>query len=264
MNSEEVQYCINKISEFLAVRDISALNPTELERKFGLKKVDVLVLLGNSIPYTVQCAANVWKNNMCDKILISGGVGHSTQLLRDEVRKNSEFNLIRVDDRSEADIFFDIMTKIYGVSPDKIIIENKSTNCGDNAKKTIELLCKLNIKYRSLILIQDPTMQLRTFASFSKYTYDNDVKLVNYAPFIPKIDIDLRLSNVGTNGAWDEKRYLELLMGEIPRLRDDENGYGPNGKDFIVHVNIPREIEEVYNILKRQINDENLYSRCGL
>lgn len=72
MNSEKIQYCINKISEFLAVRDINTLNPKELERKFGLKKVDVLVLLGNSIPYTVQCAVNAWKNNICDKILISG------------------------------------------------------------------------------------------------------------------------------------------------------------------------------------------------
>lgn len=105
MNSEKIQYCINKISEFLAVRDINTLNPKELERKFGLKKVDVLVLLGNSIPYTVQCAVNAWKNNICDKILISGGIGHSTQILRDEIRRSSEFNSIEVDGRPEADIF---------------------------------------------------------------------------------------------------------------------------------------------------------------
>ena len=262
MNSEEIQYCINKISEFLAVRDISTLNSKELERKFGLKKVDVLVLLGNSIPYTVQCAVNAWKNNICDKILISGGIGHSTQILRDEIRRSSEFNSIEVDGRPEADIFFDIMTKIYGVNSDKIIIENKSTNCGDNAKKTIELLRKLNIEYKSLILIQDPTMQLRTFASFSRYTYSKNVKLINYAPFIPNIDMNLKLINIGINGIWDYKRYLELLMGEIPRLKDDENGYGPNGKGFIVHVDIPREIEEVYNSLKTLINNEDFYRRC--
>ncbi|GEA33850.1 YdcF family protein [Clostridium diolis] len=261
MNSEKIQYYINKISEFLAVRDINTLNPKELERKFGLKRVDVLVLLGNSIPYTVQCAVNAWKNNICDKILISGGIGHSTQILRDEIRRSSEFNSIEVDGRPEADIFFDIMTKIYGVNSDKIIIENKSTNCGDNAKKTIELLWKLNIEYESLILIQDPTMQLRTFASFSKYTYNN-IKLINYAPFIPKIDINLKLSNIGINGIWEDKRYLELLMGEISRLRDNENGYGPNGKKFIVHVDIPREIEEAYNSLKTLINNEDFYRRC--
>lgn len=104
-------------------------------------------------------------------------------------------------------------------------------------------------------------MQLRTFASFSKYTYNN-VKLINYAPFIPKIDMNLKLSNIGINGIWEDKRYLELLMGEIPRLRDNENGYGPNGKGFIVHVDIPREIEEAYNSLKTLINNEDFYCRC--
>ena len=36
---------------------------------------------------------------------------------------------------------------------------------------------------------------------------------------------------------------LELLFGEVIRLRDDENGYGPRGKGFIVHVEVPEEIE---------------------
>lgn len=51
-------------------------------------------------------------------------------------------------------------------------------------------------------------------------------------------------------------------MGEIPRLRDDENGYGPNGKNFIAHVNIPDEIKEAYNILKTSIVNSDFYSRC--
>lgn len=37
-----------------------------------------------------------------------------------------------------------------------------------------------------------------------------------------------------------------LLMGEIPRLSDTENGYGPKGKNFIAHVNIPNEVEEAF------------------
>ena len=32
-------------------------------------------------------------------------------------------------------------------------------------------------------------------------------------------------------------------MGEIQRLRDDENGYGPRGKGFLGHVDIPDEVE---------------------
>lgn len=263
MNNEQIQHCVNKIAKFLAVRDISKLDSKELEKAFCLKKVDVLVLLGNSIPYTIKCAAQAYKNNLCDKILINGGIGHSTQILRDEIRKDSSFKFIEVENKAEADIFFDIMTQIYNIDPSKIIIENKSTNCGDNAKKAVEMLNELNISYNSLLLIQDPTMQLRTYASFLKYIDAQKVKLINYAPFIPTINSDLKLSNKEVNGIWNEQRYFELLMGEIPRLKDDENGYGPNGKDFIVHVDIPAEIEEDYKVLKTLVENNGFYSRCG-
>ena len=32
-------------------------------------------------------------------------------------------------------------------------------------------------------------------------------------------------------------------MGEVPRLRDDEHGYGPLGRGFIAHVDVPDEVE---------------------
>lgn len=31
-------------------------------------------------------------------------------------------------------------------------------------------------------------------------------------------------------GVWSVERYISLLLGEVPRLRDDANGYGPQGK----------------------------------
>lgn len=262
MNNKRIQQCVNEIAKFLAVRDISELNSSELDRVFGIKKVDVLVLLGNSIPYTINCAVEAYKNNLCDKILINGGIGHSTSILRGQVRKNKKLSFIDVENRSEADIFFDIITKIYDVPENKIIIENQSTNCGDNALKATMLLNELGVSYKSILLIQDPTMQLRTCASFSKYIDKRKIKIVNYAPFIPVVDHNLKLTNIDIEGIWSEERYFELIMGEIPRLRDDINGYGPSGKDFIDHVDIPREIEECYRNLRILINDINLYKRC--
>jgi hypothetical protein len=35
-------------------------------------------------------------------------------------------------------------------------------------------------------------------------------------------------------------------MGEVPRLRDDTDGYGPRGRDFIAHVDLPQEVEIAY------------------
>ena len=81
---------------------------------------------------------NAYKNNLCDKILINGGIGHSTEILREQIRKDKSFNCIQVENR--ADIFFDIMTKIYNIPYNKIIVENQSTNCGDNALKAINTI----------------------------------------------------------------------------------------------------------------------------
>ena len=46
---------------------------------------------------------------------------------------------------------------------------------------------------------------------------------------------------------WDIERYVSLLLGEIPRLTDDNNGYGPNGKNFIAHVDIPQNVQSAFN-----------------
>jgi hypothetical protein len=46
--------------------------------------------------------------------------------------------------------------------------------------------------------------------------------------------------------------FLDLLMGEIPRLRDDERGYGPNGLGLIGHVNIPDDVLAAFDCLLPQ------------
>lgn len=57
------------------------------------------------------------------------------------------------------------------------------------------------------------------------------------------------------SGLWSPERFLSLIMGEIPRLRDDENGYGPLGRGFIPHVDIPVEIETAYQHVYGLLNN---------
>ncbi len=45
-------------------------------------------------------------------------------------------------------------------------------------------------------------------------------------------------------------------MGEIPRLTDDANGYGPNGKGFIAHVDISNRVLKAFNELKNEYGQE--------
>lgn len=63
------------------------------------------------------------------------------------------------------------------------------------------------------------------------------------------------------HGMWDVDRYVNLLMGEITRLTDDANGYGPLGKNFIAHVDIPEEVQHAFEELRKvygsQIREAN-------
>ncbi|MCD2501979.1 YdcF family protein [Clostridium sp. NSJ-145] len=238
---------INSLGEFLATRDIDNLSVESLYNKYSILNVDILVLLGNAIPYTIGVAYEAYKKGLCNKILVSGGIGHSTHFLRSAIQTNFKFNDVKIDNNSEADIFKDILVNYYNVPEKDIIVESQSTNCGDNALKSVQLLDKLKISYNSILLIQDPTMQLRSYASFAKYLEDKDVKIINYAPFIPTLDNNMLFINKDIDGIWDIDRYLNLIVGEIPRLKDNEKGYGPNGKNFIVHVDIPDYITDNYN-----------------
>ena len=55
---------------------------------------------------------------------------------------------------------------------------------------------------------------------------------------------------------WDMDRYITLLMGEIPRLSDSKDGYGPNGKNFIAHVDIPEEVVKAFSELQQEYPDK--------
>ena len=90
-------------------------------------------------------------------------------------------------------------------------------------------------------------------ATLKKYVSD-EVLIINYATYqvtVIQKDDDL-IYQEQPLGMWDIDRYITLLMGEIPRLNDDENGYGPRGKNFISHVDIPQDVKYAFEELKRR------------
>jgi hypothetical protein len=54
---------------------------------------------------------------------------------------------------------------------------------------------------------------------------------------------------------WDIERYISLVMGEIPRLLEDANGYGPNGRHYIAHVDIHEPVLKEFDELKEEYGD---------
>lgn len=241
---------INRIARFLARRDIDELDPKELDNKFGLTKVDLLIILGNSNPYTAELGAVACKNGLASKLMIVGGIGHSTKYLVESISRDKYYQDIDVEDKAEADILKQVAMKF--IDKNQIIIENKSTNCGSNAIEALKVLQQKDEVPQSILLIQDPTMQLRSHASFQKVWEKERPVIVSYAPFIPQVELmgeDFGFVNSGVKGLWSKSRFIDLIMGEIPRLLDNEHGYGPKGKGFIEHVDIPDEVLHSYERL---------------
>lgn len=147
------------------------------------------------------------------------------------------------------------MKHVYGCKAD--YLETKSTNCGNNITYLLDLLKENNISFNSIILSQDASMQRRMAAGLKKYVKD-DVIIINYATYCAKVlnQNDELVYKENIHGMWTIERYVNLLMGEIPRLSDDANGYGPNGKNYIAHVDIPENVKIAFEELKMAFGSE--------
>ena len=247
----EIAADFNKLAQFLAKRDINKLTTEELHNKYGIFRADMVIVLGSSILYLAELGADTFVRGVAESMMIVGGIGHSTKYLQENIRNHPEYNQIAVENRPEADILLEVVTKKTGISAESVLLENRSTNCGENAAGALAVIKEKYVRPSSIIIIQDPTMQMRTHAAFKKVWSKEKTTIISYSPFIPKIQVvdgELEIEN-NIYGVWHFKRFLDIVMGEIPRLRDDETGYGPNGRGFIEHVEIPEEVIAAYERL---------------
>ena len=243
---ENIAKNINILGKFCGKRDIAELTSEQLRKSYGIDQADVMVLFGGSIMCGGDVLAEAMKNKIAKKYVIVGGAGHTTETLR--VRVKEEFPDIQTKDLAEAEVFANYLKYRYGLEAD--FLECKSTNCGNNITYLLELLKKNNISFKNIILSQDATMQHRMEAGLRKYVGE-DINIINYAVYSAKVIVENSTLTFDREirGMWEMDRYISLLMGEIPRLSDDENGYGPHGKGFIAHVDIPAEVRNAFQEL---------------
>lgn len=248
MNLEKTAHCLNILGHFLGMRDVPKLTGSCLKKAYGIEKADILILFGGSIIAGGDQAAEAMKNKAADKLIIAGGKGHTTESLR---KKAAAFVPgLMTDNLSEAEIFSEYIRYKYGILADAL--ETMSTNCGNNVTNVLSLIQNRGYKADSLMIIQDASMQRRMDAGFRKYCTAK-TKIINYAAYQAEAAVlDGRLGfKQEIAGMWDLERYALLLMGEIPRLCDNEDGYGPAGAGFIAHVDIPNEVTEAFNYLRK-------------
>ena len=249
----QIAHYINMLGKFCGKRDLEALTGECLQRHYGARRADVMVLFGGSILQGGDVLACGMKERIAERYVIVGGAGHTTETLRQRVRQ--EYPSLRTEGRSEAEIFQGYLSAVYGLQAD--YLETESTNCGNNITNLLALLEEKGISFRSIILCQDASMQRRMEAGLRKYV-SGEVRIINYAAYEAHVVVkENELAYFSEiHGMWEMDRYVSLLMGEIPRLGDDENGYGPSGKDFIAHVDIPEEVRHAFEELKKRYGNQ--------
>lgn len=236
----------NLVAGFLALRDIA--DWAELS-----EPADLIVLLGCSTLVAAEAAASGFLAGKASRLLVSGGIGHATEWLYSSIEMHPRYRSVPTRGRPEAAVLRDVL-EMNGIDPSRVLIEDRSTNCGANAVESRKLLDDMGVRLETVVLIQDPTMQRRTDASFRHaWSESGDPLFVNFAPFVPQVGPEGLGPDVP--GLWPAERFLSLILGEIPRLRDAPGGYGPKGAGFIAHVDIPEEVEAAWARLAEALPD---------
>lgn len=201
-----------------------------LEDEAPAAPVDVMIVFGGSLPPTWDHAAAAVLADQVEVLVLSGGQGHTTDVLRALTGER-----LGTKNRAEADVIADYLRERHGLT--EFVIENRSTNSGANIAMTRALLHDRGITPATVALTGDRTMQRRMDAIFRRVWAPDGVHGIN------RPGPDCRQW-------WTPSRWIPLIMGEVPRLRDTRDGYGPAGRDFLVHVDVPETVEAAFAALK--------------
>lgn len=182
-----------------------------------LKKSDCILVLGSHDLRVADRGAELYLQRLAPILIFSGGFGNLTK----EIWK-----------RSEADKFADIALKM-GVSRDAILIENKSTNTGENILFTQRLLKEKKLDLESFIVVQKPYMERRSYATFRKQWPNK--KLVVTSPQISFIEYP--------NDAISFEKVINIMVGDLQRIKIYPE------KGFQILQEIPMDVWQAYEQL---------------
>ena len=254
---------LNLIARFLAHEQV-----TDLASHPG---VDCIIICASSVLHQACKLFTILqaRPDLTKTLVLCGGIGHSTSLIYDAVANTTwcDRHADAVIGLPEARVLEKLLEEEFELDgrigqDSRVLVEDKSTNCGENAAYSRRVLEAAGVPTpKTCIVIQDPTMARRTIASFEKTYADcaNPPEFLSCPFLVPKLlptdwasyeAVVYHDDVLDGDMLWEPERFIELVMGEIPRLRDDHAGYGPKGKGFITHVDIPEEVEDAWQRLR--------------
>jgi len=195
-----------------------------------LSKADALLVLCSHDIAVAERAAELFLEGWAPLLIFSGGLGAITKNLWSD---------------SEADQFARVAVEM-GVPIEKILIESKSTNTGENILFTRRLLAERRIDPQSFILVQKPYMERRSYATFKQLWPEKEVIVTS--PQVPFNDYLDRYANQTLS-----KDYVvSIMVGDLQRIRL----YAQKG--YQIFQEIPDDVWAAYEELVSAGYDQHL------
>jgi uncharacterized SAM-binding protein YcdF (DUF218 family) len=175
-----------------------------------LRKADAILVQGSHDLRVAERGASLYLEGLAPLLVLSGGFGNLTRGIWDEPEARK----------------FARVAREMGVPEESMLIEDRSTNTGENVRFTRSLLAERGLEPKSFILVQKPYMERRTYATFRKVWPEKEAVVTS--PPIPYENY--------ANEEIPRERVIHIMVGDLQRIR----AYPARG--FQIEQDIPSEV----------------------
>lgn len=162
----------------------------------SLEKADVILVLCSHDERVAERSVELFKQNWAPLVIFSGGLGAITKQFWTE---------------PEAERFARLAIAA-GVPKESVIIENRSSNTGENIRFTKQLLAEIGLELQKFIVVQKPYMERRSFATFRRFWPEKQVMVTS-----PQIGFDEYLANY-SNSELTPGEVVSIMVGDLHRI----------------------------------------------
>jgi len=195
-----------------------------------LAKSDAILVLCSHDTVVANRGAELYLEGWAPLLIFAGGLGTITRHLWQE---------------PEAETFAAIAIQM-GVPEDRVLVENKSTNTGENVLFTKRMLDEQQIDLQSFVVVQKPYMERRSYATFRKVWPEKELRVTS-----PHMSMDDYLNRY-SHATLSPDDVVSIMVGDLQRIRI----YPMKG--FQIHQDIPDDVWKAYEELVSAGYDRHL------
>lgn len=205
-----------------------------MEVPMEIPKCDLILGCGSrNTSIAVECA-RLWKQGYGDSILFTGGYGKITKY---------------VFAKPEAQVFKELAIQ-EGVPSEKIEMETKSQNTGDNFRFSNKLIETKKIKADSILVVCSRRDQKRMYGSAKKHLAKSKIYITS-----PEISFEQYITDLEQATSIDKINNISVLVGDIQRMIIFPQ-FG-----WQIEEKVPEEVISAYQELKKLGYDKYIISK---